>query len=108
MKKILLILLALMLTLVGFAWATYTTGQNTWGSTVTLTFTPSNNVYIDYAEGTSGISYTAGSYHQTGNRTFATSSGDTKIYYQEVTGMGIPTPPTAPGASANFSGWKEL
>lgn len=108
MKRILLILLALTLTFGGFAWATWKTGEATWGSTSTLKFTPSNNVFIDYANGTDGISYTAGAYHQTGNRTFATSSGDTKMYYQEVTAATIPGAPATADGTANFTGWSSL
>jgi len=109
MKKTILILIAFALAVsIGIAYATYTTGSNTWGSTVTVTFTPSNNVYIDYSNGTNGISYTAGSYHQTGSRTFATSSGDTKIYYQDGTGKNIPNAPADSSSSADFSGWTAL
>lgn len=109
MKKLILITIISILILgVGIVLASFQPGQQTWGSTVTLTFTPSNNVYIDYAAGTGGVSYTAGSYHQTGNRTFATSSGDTKIYYKDGTAQAIPAAPASGSASANFSGWTEL
>lgn len=109
MKRLILITIIFVLALsIGIAFAAFQTGQYTWGSTVTLTFTPSNNVYIDYKNGTGGVSYTAGSYHQTGNRTFATSSGDTKIYYKDGTGVGIPAAPASGSASADFSGWTEL
>lgn len=109
MKKIILITIISILILgVGIVLAEFKTGQQPWGTTVTLTFTPSNNVYIDYKAGTNGVSYTAGSYHQTGNRTFATSSGDTKIYYQDGTGINIPDAPASGSASADFGDWKEL
>ncbi|MEM4711331.1 MAG: hypothetical protein QXL18_05275 [Candidatus Woesearchaeota archaeon] len=93
---------------IGIAYAAYKEGEHTWGETVTVTFTPSNNVYIDYANGTNGISYVAGSYHIKGSRTFGTSSGDTKIYYKEQTGASIPAAPATNTATANFSGWTAL
>lgn len=93
---------------IGIAYATYTTGEKTWGTTITVSFTPSNNVYIDYASGSNGISYVAGSYHIKGSRTFGTSSGDTKIYYKEQTAASIPAAPATNTATANFSGWTAL
>jgi len=109
MKKTILILIAFALAVsIGIAYAGYTTGSNTWGSTVTVTFTPSNNVYIDYSNGANGISYTAGSYHKTGSRTFATSSGDTKIYYKGGTNNAIPAAPAGAGSTADWTGWTAL
>jgi uncharacterized protein YxeA len=112
MKKTILILLAFALAVsVGIAYAAtanYSTGTVTLGNTLKMTFTTSNNVYVDYKAGTNGVSYTAGSYHQTGSRTFATSSGDTKIYYKDGTGADIPAAPAGAGSTADFGGWTAL
>ena len=108
MKKLTITILAVlfMLALSTAAFAYGPPGEaTTLGGTSTTSFTPSNNVAIGYTAGAVGISYSSGAYHTSGNRTFGTSSGDTKIYYQSNTAVAVPAAPPAVGSTADFSGW---
>ncbi len=108
MKKVLVLSIMIILIVASTSFAAYETGTKTLGSTDTTTFTTSNNVYIDYTAGTNGVSYVAGSYHQTGTRTFGTSSGDTRIYWRDGTGQTLPSAPTTSSGTANWTGWNAL
>lgn len=72
-----------------------------------LTMSLSNNVTLTYNEESSGLGYAVGTYHSSGTRTYAGSSGDSAIYWAEGTGATIPNAPTGT-ASANFSNWTSL
>ncbi len=110
MKKLLIIMVTMsLLAVAAIAFASgFATGTQTLGSTTTMVFTSSNHVYVQYLNGTNGISYSIASYHQTGSRTYATSSGDSKIWYQDGTAIA----PTTAGATASTSiyasPWKSL
>ena len=67
----------------------------------------SKNVKINYTEQAAGLGYSVGTYHISGTKTFASSSGDSKIWTSDTTGATIPTAPTGTD-SANFSGWTAL
>lgn len=99
MKKILAIL-----AIVSCAGAVYA-AQPTWqaqtggggitaGTTVTTVFKPSANVHMAYG-GVNGTVYTIGTYHESGNRAFGTSSTETTLYYTELG--------TSPGATGTVT-----
>ena len=46
----------------------------------------SNTVHALYTPGTNGISYAISAYHGQGTRTYGSTSNDSKIYYQTLTG----------------------
>jgi uncharacterized protein YxeA len=115
MKTILLTLLTVVL-FTASAFAAYTdvaTGDDL-GTTTTPAWVAkgSKGVQVDYigagTAGAGGQGYVLGAYHLSGTQTFATSSGDTKIFRQENTGVAIPT--TAPTGSdtADFSAWTAM
>lgn len=82
-------------------------GSDTNGQT---TVKASKGVQIGYkADTTSGLGYILASYHESGTQTFATSSGDTKIFKQDTTGVVI-TGMTVPTGSdtADFTGWTAM
>ena len=73
---------------------------------------PSTNVTVKYSPGadkvdtTGVISYSVGSSHGAGTKTFASSSGDTKIYVNDTTLADPPPAPATAGGTAQFSnGW---
>jgi len=68
----------------------------------------SKGVMVDYVEDSAGQGYVLGAYHGSGTQTYATSSGDTKLYKQDGTAVAIPT--TAPTGSntADFTGWTAM
>jgi len=63
---------------------------------------------VQYVTDAAGQGYVLGAYHGSGTQTYGTSSGDTKIYKQDVTGVAVPT--TAPTGSntADFSSWAAM
>ena len=107
MKKIILFM-AISVFCAGIAYAAYTSGTNgavTLGATSgnTLDIRLSNNVQIDFLVSTDNLGYVAGTFHGSGTRTFATSSGDSKIYYREQTAVAIPTTAPSGTGTADFS-----
>lgn len=115
MKKIALFAALLLVFSSGaaFAWSsgTYdagdTAGTVTVGSTSTANVKVSKGVSLSYKSQTTGLGYSVATYHSSGTKTFASSSGDSKIWSQNTTAV---APPAAPSgtASAAFSGWTAL
>ena len=69
----------------------------------------SKGVKIEYvSESTGGQGYVLGAFHNSGTQTFATSSGDTKIYKQDATGVAVPTTAPIGSATVDFSAWKAM
>ncbi|RII31667.1 MAG: hypothetical protein CXR30_02310 [Geobacter sp.] len=81
------------------------------GKTEKTTVKGSKGVLIDFIadETTEGQGYVLGAYHGSGTQTYATSSGDTKIYKQDATGVSVTdiTVPTG-SATADFTGWTAM
>lgn len=74
---------------------------------------PSKNVSVAYfhSDATSGsgrLTCALSTWHASGTKTFATSSGDTKIYMVDSISQAAPAPPEAAGASADFSAWTAM
>lgn len=92
------------------AYQAATTGLDIGGSAGTTNVKSSKGVMIGYkADTTAGLGYVLGSYHTSGTQTYATSSGDTKIFKQDgtgaaVSGMAVPTGSN----SADFSSWTAM
>jgi hypothetical protein len=80
----------------------------TLGSTKSTVVKGSKGVMVDFVADSAGQGYVLGAYHSSGTQTFGTSSGDTKVYKQDGTGVTIPS--TAPTGSntANFSAWTAM
>lgn len=91
MKKALFILL--FLGCASSAFATYGTGTVTLGGTDTLDVSTSNQVYLDYAQQGDGDTFAVSTYHDKGDRTYASSSEDANIYWDDGTGIDVPTAP---------------
>ena len=55
---------------------------------------------------TDGTSYVAAAYHSSGSKSYATGSGDSRIYMQEkaATATAYPAPPTL-AATVDWAGW---
>ena len=82
---------------------------HTLGGTNTLDVTPSKGVAIYYdvnADPYDG--YAIASYHDKGSKTFMTSSGDTKIFFQDATAVNAPAAPTGVAGTVASTGWTEL
>lgn len=124
MKKI-IALTALFGLVSSMAFAANPTGYNSAENGVTLggTGTPASpNLSVKSSKGVSinfkggaadsnshNQSYSLGAYHASGTKTYATSSGDTKIYYQDTTAVDTPGAPAAASDTASFTGsWKAL
>ncbi|MGD9950022.1 MAG: hypothetical protein AB7U29_16325 [Desulfobulbus sp.] len=73
-----------------------------------LTIQLSSTVHMGYDGGTAGTTYSIAAYHDKGTRTFASTSNDAKIYYQEATGVTCPTAPTGTGTGTFGTGWESL
>lgn len=74
----------------------------------TLIFKLSKNVYMSYKSDTDNTGYSIGAYHNKGTKTFASSSGDSKIFEATLTAKTLPDAPVGT-ASADFSsGWSAL
>ena len=77
--------------------------------TPVATVNVSKGVSVKYVPEQAGLTYSMSSFHSSGTKTYATSSGDTKIFMQDSTSL--VNPPDAPAAnkSADFgSGWTAL
>jgi hypothetical protein len=64
----------------------------------------SNNVSANFQY--DSVSYAVITKHKTGNKEYGSSSGDTKLFYQDQTAL-TPTDPGESDSSA-FSGWSSL
>lgn len=114
MKKTIIALFVCLLA-ASAAYATYAKVENGLdiGITLKTTIKGSKGVLVDFIGDTTttdkGQGYVLGAYHGSGTQTYATSSGDTKIYKQDATGVGVDgiTVPTG-SATANFSGWTAM
>lgn len=102
MKKIFIISFVL-LALPAFALAqstAYQTKVATLGSSGNqLTVQLSTKVNLQYMAGTLGLTYSASAYHDSGNRTFMSTSEDAPIYYSNATGTTCVAAPTDAGTS---------
>jgi hypothetical protein len=58
--------------------------------------------------GDPAINYLMSSYHQNGNRTFATSNQDQKLYFQSGTGLTGPACPTDAVTLPSWGTWSPL
>lgn len=100
----------------GSAFATdyaYTADSLTIGSTTgfTLQLKVSKNVLIAASTAGAGsmwFNYVIGTYHQAGSRTFATSNASQALYYQEATGVAIPTANTSAGLEPTWGSFVTL
>lgn len=114
MKKIVALTLALALTITASAaFATEKAYSDTDTTAATLTvgtlvFKLSKNVLMAYKSASDFTGYSIGAYHNKGTKTFASSSGDSKIFEAVITAKAIPAAPVGT-ASADFStGWSAL
>jgi hypothetical protein len=112
MKKIALIAAVMLVMPSSFAFAEYQSpddnGVVTLGTTDQLDVRLSSKVQADYNGETNGLAYTISTYHESGTRTFGSSSGDSKIYFMEGTAEACPDAPTSTTDSADFSSWSAL
>lgn len=114
MKKIALLTVVFFALAVGSAFASFSAadaaGSLTVGSTQTTTIKLSKGVSAEYGADTtsSGLGYVVGTSHSSGTKTYASSSGDSKIWSKDGTNMATPTTVPTGTASANFSGWTAL
>lgn len=117
MKKIALLAALLFVFSSGaaFAWTSGTYDAGDTAGTVTVGTSGksadvkvSKGVSLAYKSQATGLGYSVATYHSSGTKTFASSSGDSKIWSQNTTAV---APPDAPSgtASANFtSSWTAL
>lgn len=83
------------------------------GNSGTLELKGSKNVYMAYAKHTTGLAYAIGSYHLQGNRQFASSSGDQKLFWISMADSSNPTdlvgaPTSTVGGSEWVASWSAL
>lgn len=92
----------------GIAFAAYDSGEVTLADDAgDIVLKLSNNVNLDYAADTDGLGYAVATYHDSGTRTYGSSSGDANIYWIEGTGEAAPDAPSGTD-SADFSEWTAL
>ncbi len=87
--------------------AGYYTGANTFGTATPLSISTSKNVFLSLSLGNTSApvnNYVLGAYHQTGSRTFSSANFDTKIYYQDTTGVVAPTADNASPTTKTYTG----
>ena len=77
------------------------------GTTQKTTVKLSKNVLLGYQAETTGLGYAIGTYHSSGTKSFASSSGDSKIWTSDATGATLPDAPAGTD-SADFSDWDAL
>ncbi len=109
MKKIILISASLLLvaTSVFASSNTVTGGSGALGSgTSTMTATTSNGVTITY-NGTAN-SYTLGAAHVNGTYTYASSSGDTKVFKASGSSVAIPAAPSGTATATWPATWSSM
>ncbi len=68
----------------------------------------STNVSLAYDAATGGLGYSVSSYHSSGTRTYASSSGDAAIFWQGATGVAPPAAPSGTASAAFDSNWDAL
>lgn len=107
MKKFVYIC-GILLASVSFLWAAFSQtssgGSITMGATVTESVTLSNGVYAGYSG--SASAYGIGTVHQSGTKSYGTSSASTSIYYDAVaTGTTSPTEVAAGNIDWSSSTW---
>jgi len=117
MKKIALltVLLLSFSAMSALAWSAKTYDDGSTDGTVIVGGTSGESVAVKVSKGVSlaydaadeGLGYSVGTYHSSGTKTFASSSGDSKIWFTDVTGDTIPDAPAGTD-SADFSSWKPL
>ena len=76
-------------------------------TTYNLTVKPSKNVTLGVKIDANNIGYTAGTCHKSGNKTYASSSGDTKIFYKEIPGASAGSCSAIPAAPTSFQGFPD-
>jgi hypothetical protein len=111
MKKTILLLLAIScVTSTAFAaYVAIESGATIGSGSNTTTIRGSKGVQASYvSESTAGQGYVLGTYHSSGTQTLGTSSGDTKIYKQNATGVAVPTTAPTGSNSADFSSWTAM
>jgi len=113
-KMVLLVVLILAVSVVPSMAEFLTPGQD--GSltvpasgTVTAILKLSKNVSAEYVTETNGLGYVVGTTHSSGTKTYASSSGDSKIFSIDGIGTAIPTAaPTGTLSAAFGTGWTAL
>ncbi|TYO99943.1 hypothetical protein EDC39_101103 [Geothermobacter ehrlichii] len=111
MKKIALLAALMMVFSTGFAMAaTWKSGDFALTDTNDddLTIKLSNNVSLNYDAATNGLGYSVATYHSSGTRTFASSSGDAQIFWYDGTQQDPPSAPTGTASAAFDSNWNAL
>ncbi len=74
------------------------------GANVSFTTKLSANVFCAYkADTTAGLFYSMGTAHASGNKSYGTASGESRIFMKELTTAG--TPETIPAAAADNIDW---
>lgn len=114
MKKIALLSAVLFSMTIGSAFAAFTAADT--AGTLLVGTSPrqvalklSKGVSAEYgADTTAGLGYVVGTSHSSGTKTYASSSGDSKIWSKDGTNMATPTTIPTGTASADFSGWTAL
>lgn len=91
---------------------TFETGSETVG-TPAISVKPSKNVKVVYLQGTTAAgsgwtSYSISSFHNSGTKLYASSSGDTKIFMKDATAVANPPAAPAAGATMDNSGYTAL
>lgn len=90
----------------------YATYSPTWSTTLPsgLTGKLSTNVVVGYSAGNGNLGYVVGTYHTSGTKEYASSSGDAAIWSNDTTKKDLPDAPTGT-ASADFKtsdGWSAI
>lgn len=77
------------------------------GAGVNFSAKLSANVNMSLQSVSDGSSYLAATYHASGNKYYATGSGDSRIFMREITEAATAAPATPPtaGASVDWAGW---
>jgi len=116
LSRILAIAAIFSLAAVGSAFAadkSFTDAGTDTAGTPSMGIKPSKNVTVYYkpsttTSGTGVISYSVSAYHSSGTKSFASSSGDTKIFMADGIGSAPPTAPAAGSSAAFGTGWTAM